>query len=270
MNFKFSKITVADFTKFSNVSFEFVSGINVFIGKNGTGKTHLLKLLFAIGMANNTLSNNKKKKSFSELISEKFKGIFKISEISQLIRNNLENSDFTINYEVNDDKKDFFVQYTRTANKIESAQDNPEEKSENKIENIVYLPTQEMLTAFHEFIPFYEKYDVKFDETLYYLAKSLNDPKLKVKTDFQNKMLKLIIEHLGGDLLKENNTFYINYSYGKIEATLLAEGIKKLATLYYLIENGTITENSILIWDEPEIYFNPKLILRNSDLFSNT
>ena len=55
----------------------------------------------------------------------------------------------------------------------------------------------------------------------------------KEKTSFQKKMFALIEEHLGGELIKEKDTFYIKYSHGKIEATLLAEGIKKLATLYY-------------------------------------
>jgi predicted ATP-dependent endonuclease of OLD family len=34
------------------VVFEFSSGINVFIGENGTGKTHLLKVLYAAMLAN--------------------------------------------------------------------------------------------------------------------------------------------------------------------------------------------------------------------------
>ena len=40
-----NSITLAGFTSFIDNSFSFVNGINVLIGKNGTGKTHVLKCL---------------------------------------------------------------------------------------------------------------------------------------------------------------------------------------------------------------------------------
>ena len=45
---KIQALTVQNFTCFEDVSFEFSTGINVFIGENGTGKTHILKLLYAL------------------------------------------------------------------------------------------------------------------------------------------------------------------------------------------------------------------------------
>ena len=267
MNFKFKSIDANNFTKFSSGQFEFASGINVLIGKNGTGKTHLLKLLYAIAKINSNSLVRKENFSFKELATQKLKGIFKISDISKLSRNSHTDKDFIVNYHLEKNSNDFFIQYFSAKNEIVTSLIDINQLALSASENAVYLPTQEMLTGYNEFILFYEKYDVKFDETLYYLAKSLNDPKLKEKTEFQKRMLVLIHDHLGGDLIKENNVFYLNTSHGKIEATLLAEGIKKLATLYYLIENGTITENSILIWDEPEIYFNPKLITILTKIF---
>ena len=40
-----NSITLAGFTSFIDNSFSFVNGVNVLIGKNGTGKTHVLKCL---------------------------------------------------------------------------------------------------------------------------------------------------------------------------------------------------------------------------------
>lgn len=273
MNFKFTKIDLLEFTKFSQAEFEFVPGINIFIGKNGTGKTHLLKLLYTIAVANNKYYTLKERKIFSEIISEKLKGVFKISEISHLFRSsekkkNNEKSekesdksfDYTINYYVEENPNGLFIQYVNAKDKIESAQDNQENFIQIFPENVVYLPTQEILTTYQD-INRLKNVKTEFDETLFDLAESFVNKFIpKEKNEFQKKMFSLIKEHLGGELIKEKDTFYIKYSHGKIEATLLAEGVKKLATLYYLIENGTITENSILIWDEPEIYFNPKLI----------
>lgn len=42
-----SNCKVDNFTVFDNASIEFCTGVNVIIGANGTGKSHLLKVLYA-------------------------------------------------------------------------------------------------------------------------------------------------------------------------------------------------------------------------------
>lgn len=43
------KISIKNFTLFKNIEIDFSSKVNIFIGENGTGKTHLLKILNTIG-----------------------------------------------------------------------------------------------------------------------------------------------------------------------------------------------------------------------------
>jgi len=43
-----SRLQLKHFTAFTNVQFDFVDGVNAVIGENGTGKTHLLKALYAM------------------------------------------------------------------------------------------------------------------------------------------------------------------------------------------------------------------------------
>ena len=40
-----NKIQIKNFTVFKDISIDLVSGVNIFMGENGTGKTHLLKIL---------------------------------------------------------------------------------------------------------------------------------------------------------------------------------------------------------------------------------
>ena len=40
-----NNIKISNFTVFKNAEINFSKGLNVFIGRNGTGKTHLLKLI---------------------------------------------------------------------------------------------------------------------------------------------------------------------------------------------------------------------------------
>lgn len=42
-----NSILLTNFTGFANNRFDFTEGVNVLIGKNGTGKTHVLKCLAA-------------------------------------------------------------------------------------------------------------------------------------------------------------------------------------------------------------------------------
>ena len=44
------KISVENFTVFEKLEVDLCDGINIFIGKNGTGKTHLLKLLYSVAL----------------------------------------------------------------------------------------------------------------------------------------------------------------------------------------------------------------------------
>jgi predicted ATP-dependent endonuclease of OLD family len=41
---------------------------------------------------------------------------------------------------------------------------------------------------------------------------------------------------------------------------MMAEGLRKIGTISYLLKNGALNQNSILFWDEPESNLNPKLI----------
>lgn len=41
---------------------------------------------------------------------------------------------------------------------------------------------------------------------------------------------------------------------------LVAEGLRKIATLYRLVDNGTLRKGSLLFWDEPETNLNPRLL----------
>ena len=41
---------------------------------------------------------------------------------------------------------------------------------------------------------------------------------------------------------------------------LVAEGMRKFTTLYKLLANGTLTPETTLFWDEPEVNLNPVLL----------
>jgi Recombinational DNA repair ATPase (RecF pathway) len=59
------------------VEFAFSPGLNVIIGKNGTGKTHLLKVLYALLMSKKTVHIPKEISSYLKGVSARLIAAFK-------------------------------------------------------------------------------------------------------------------------------------------------------------------------------------------------
>ena len=52
------QLTLQQFTTFDQIDFSFAPGINVIIGENGTGKSHLLKIAYAISSTSHAASKS--------------------------------------------------------------------------------------------------------------------------------------------------------------------------------------------------------------------
>jgi AAA15 family ATPase/GTPase len=57
-----------------------------------------------------------------------------------------------------------------------------------------------------------------------------------------------------------NGRFFLHTKGGKVEAHLVAEGLRKFAMLARLVSTGVLLEQGYLFWDEPETNLNPRLI----------
>lgn len=74
--------------------------------------------------------------------------------------------------------------------------------------------------------------------------------------EFKNKLVQLT----QGDFLEKDNKFVFleSTSNQEIELENLSTGIKALAIILKLIENHDISDNSMIVLDEPEIHLHPK------------
>ncbi|NDV57712.1 ATP/GTP-binding protein [Bacteroides sp. 519] len=253
-------ISFNNFTNFRDNTFLFSKSINVFIGKNGTGKTHILKNIAATVNANNLLVTGiKDSKDYkSTLIAENIINYFKPDRLGNLVRKEKKNSDAPkAEVSISINKKELTYSFNSTSkNNVSILKD---EKWEEM--NSMYIPPREMLSLFEGFIGLTEKREISFDETYISLAKSLNVPLLK--ESFKNPLqqaINVLEKELNFNVIQENGRFYIKDENGTTEAHLVAEGFRKLASVMYLILNGELKENSILFWDEPEANLNPALI----------
>lgn len=118
-----------------------------------------------------------------------------------------------------------------------------------------------MFSLYEGFIGLISKREISLDQTYLNFAQSLAIPTLK---DIEKNPLKdainLLEKELNFKVIQKNGRFYIQNESGELEAHLVAEGLRKLASILYLILNGEINKYTILFWDEPESNLNPALI----------
>jgi len=251
------KLALNSFTNFADNSFTFSQGINVLIGKNGTGKTHILKAIAATISANNEfiLSPSQSKDKFENLIAEKLIGYFKPEQLGRLVKRQQGRTSARLELTIQKSELSYSFATSSKANvKIEK------NDGFGKISSL-YIPPREMFSLYEGFLGLVKNREISFDESYIQLAKALDAPILKgPRFDKVKDLIEPLEKALDIKVIKENGRFYINDNNGKMEAHLVAEGLRKLASVMYLILNGELSKNSVLFWDEPEANLNPALI----------
>lgn len=243
------------FTCFGESTFTFCKGINVFIGRNGTGKTHIMKSLVALMKANALFeqSTSKTKDKFGDLFTEKLLGYFKPDTLGHLVN---KYGTGTASVKVALESGELACTFGEKASLA---------KTDNNAyipqPHFIYIPPREMFSLFEGFISLYEKREISFDETYLDLAKAMDAAPLKNEAlrEVQD-MLSPLQEKWKIKVLRKGNRFYVIDDDKEYEAHLVAEGLRKMATILYLCINGELKPNSVLFWDEPESNMNPTLI----------
>lgn len=82
-------LQISQFTAFREAELTLSDGLNVIVGDNGTGKTHLLKLAYLFGSAWSDLQSKRLRvnvQSAETYLAERLAGLFRVSDLSALIR----------------------------------------------------------------------------------------------------------------------------------------------------------------------------------------
>lgn len=259
---KLVRLELERFTAFEKVTFEFASGVNVIIGENGTGKSHVLKLIYCLSetirrhTTGEGLDQAVRKPELADMLAEMLAAVFQPDELGRLVRRGVGRRKAKIRATWLEDTRESTIEVELSS----LGQLSIPKSSLPALERSIFIPTREVLSIFPGFISSYVKRESAFDRTIYDLclaldAKPLRGPRNEIRT----RLLEPIEDALGGKVVNENGRFYLRLSDGEMEAPLVAEGIRKLGMLDYLIVNGSLTENGFLMWDEPEASLNPRL-----------
>ena len=125
----------------------------------------------------------------------------------------------------------------------------------------MYIPVKEILANAPGFRSLFAERKVHFERVYADLVDKAFLPVLRGAPDrVRARLLETIQRAIQGRVIVKQETFFLKNKQGELEFTLLAEGMRKLALLWLLIQNGTLQKGSVLLWDEPEANLNPRKI----------
>lgn len=250
-------LKLSNFTVFTGAAFTF-GALNVIHGENGTGKTHLLKLLYAASAitAQPTTGDSRPAKTrIQRDLAEKLIGVFKPDRLGRLVRrpNGRHPALVSLHFDEPPADLEFRLGSAATAEVAVDAaptawRDAPP----------VYLPPRELLSLQPEYLGLAQERFLPFEEIWSDTSLLINRPLAK---GVRSQPLDTLERAMGGVLLTDKaGRFYLKTDKEQIEMHLVAEGQRKLATVARLLANRGLREKSALFWDEPEANLNPRLI----------
>lgn len=260
------QLKLKNFMAFENLEVAFSPKINIIIGENGSGKTQLLKSIYALHGSMPKITAGK-----HSLDDNAFTSLLTIQLIKLFMP--LSGKLGKMHHAAADDRAQ--LQYIFSGGKQATIEfHNNSQKVAFKLyesgndldDTSVFIPSKEVLSFLRGFVSLYDKYEISFDRTYQDIALLLDLPPLRddnmqekakwAMTEIEQLCGGKFIFHGGGNVTFKTRKD-VEYS-----ANAAAEGFRKLGALSRLIENGSIRPgvSGPLLWDEPEANLNPKLV----------
>lgn len=250
---------------------EFNSGefapVNVIIGQNDTGKTGLLKLLYATAKTIDIYSKRTLNEdvSFKKVLAEKLNDTFQPGKkgLGELV-NKLTKEKLSVDIEFLHTKLNYkdrlhFSFGESTTNTIVDSQENIHPISDSF--RCLFIPAKEVLTSLKAIRATRDNLHMPgFDDTYLDLIRALVIPGQKGNITEElkvvNKKLELLFE--GQIEQQTEDDFLFKKGNTEFSMQLTAEGVKKIGILTTLIRNRQLNANSVLFLDEPETTLHPE------------
>lgn len=245
-----TRVKLERFTAFEDFDLKLSSGVNVLVGANGTGKTHLMKVCYA------ACDIAKSGASFPDKLGSVF--LPSGRSLGRLVKRRGRSS--TAAAEVCRGNRSLRVSFSSHAKSFRSATMKGADGWVDSSLGCVYIPVKEMLSNAPGFRSMYAAREVHFEEVYADILDRAYLPVLRGPADRpRRRLLDALQKAVDGKVIIKNEEFFLRNRQGELEFSLLAEGMRKLALLWLLIQNGTLLSGSVLFWDEPETNLNPKL-----------
>lgn len=258
------RLELENFTGFNSLGIDFSPKVNVIIGENSTGKTHLLKAAYGL-CAGAPLFKNKPDTSKEDLetaLTAKLLRLFMpLDEKLGKIHRQGATDQACLSAQFAGGQKIAATFFNNSKALVVRDRVN----YEHYLTEAVFIPTKEVLSFMKGFNSLYEKYGLSFDQTYQDICLLLDLP--EVRPENLHEKSKWAMEEIEGIC----GGRFVFYGGGKVtfktanaeySANSMAEGFRKAGMLSRLLETGAIQPgvSGPLFWDEPESNLNPKLM----------
>jgi hypothetical protein len=235
-----------NFTAFSDAELEFVPGVNAFVGENGSGKTHVMKALYASQLM------NARPDVYS--IVDTLVELFQTTSVFELIRMGIGApvvADITGQYGAHLWAYSLQLGMETSAATHTAIPDKPQRPA--------FIPAIDMMGHTRGFTEAYDEVRLDFELTCRDIVNLLRLVRRNGSHSEASKDPLLAV--LGGEIERDDEgRFYLATRQGRLSMPLVAEGLRKIATLVQLRRNGWLAPGGTLFWDEPEVNLNPILM----------
>ncbi|MCX6361444.1 MAG: AAA family ATPase [Armatimonadetes bacterium] len=246
----YDNLSLRNFTVFKDADLDFTGGVNVYTGANGTGKTHILKLLYAMQKHQHLAPDPQR----VEELDRTLMAVFCPDALGRLVRRKAGNDHCAVSAKWR--RKTLSFDLSRLTKKL------PVERIWPMVLSPVFIPAKDILGHSVRFIEAYENrwadFDVTYRDLLLIAVPDVGPGPVPTS---QQGLLRALQRHMEGRVTRSKaGRFYLKDSAGQIEFPLVAEGWRKLGLLWTLIRNGSLSRGSVLYWDEPEAGLNPAML----------
>jgi energy-coupling factor transporter ATP-binding protein EcfA2 len=278
------RLHLKNFTVFADATFEFGPGLNVLVGTNGTGKSHVLKVGYAIEAAGSAIRKDAAKQEAKEALIKdsegfvsmpkdlfvgKFSWMFKLYDVlpklfqsgrlGPLVRWDVKEPAFiSASFDGRESQVISFQIQPKNESEEASISVNNAPTGLNTLTGAIFFPAKEVLTL-SWILPGSEQIVVPAESNYFDLLSQLR--LLPLRNPSSIKAIEALKGILGGEINADGDSYFlVDKNSRRVPINMVAEGLRKFGILQRLLSNGSLTSVNTLFWDEPEANLNPALL----------
>lgn len=253
-------IEINSFGPIKHFAYDGFQNINLIIGRNGSGKTFLLKSVYAALKAIEQYQRGKEPRTQKQLLADALYWTFQGRELGSLVRK----GDMTLSFAMGSHKQEN-LKYSFGPKTVTTIQNLESSFLPTEVNN-VFIPAKEILSIQDVILRSYEvEKSFGFDKTYVDLARALSKTQKGRNFKEFSDARKSLTDAIGGRLEYDENQkewLFRDMNRHIVEINLTSEGIKRLSILDLLLGNHFLTRESVVIIDEAEANLHPALVRR--------